>query len=334
MDTGGPKQIQPHDALIRAVLSNPDDAGSVLRSFLPATVLDGLDLEHLELQSGTFITEELSARNADLLLRTTIRGEQPDGTTEEHDAYLYFLVEHQSTPEPAMAVRMNGYQQLIWERHLLQHPNGPIPLVIPIVIYQGQRRWDAPTNVADLLDLPAAYAASLGEDLPRIRYYLIDLTGLDDDDLRNRPLTQTAQLTFVSLRRGPGDDDVTLWLTHWRPEIDGLSKQILTMLIRYLGYVGNTPRDKLAAFAATTGPHTEEIIMTAAGRLVTEAEARGEAKGRAEGEARLLLKQLSTRYGTLDPEIHQRVENATTEQIELWSIRLIQGNPELDDIFA
>ena len=50
------------------------------------------------------------------------------------------------------------------------------------------------------------------------------------------------------------------------------------MLIRYLGYVGNTPRDKLAAFAATTGPHTEEIIMTAAGRLVTEAEARGEAK--------------------------------------------------------
>ena len=74
--------------------------------------------------------------------------------------------------------------------------------------------------------------------------------------------------------------------------------------------------------------------MTAAGRLVTEAEARGEAKGRAEGEARLLLKQLSTRYGTLDPEIHQRVENATTEQIELWSIRLIQGNPELDDIFA
>jgi hypothetical protein len=30
----------------------------------------------------------------------------------------------------------------------------------------------------------------------------------------------------------------------------------------------------------------------------------------------------------------QRVENATTEQIELWSIRLIQGNPTITDIFA
>jgi hypothetical protein len=102
------------------------------------------------------------------------------------------------------------------------------------------------------------------------------------------------------------------------------------MLIRYLGYVGNTPRDKLAAFAATTGPHTEEIIMTAAGRLITEAWAEGETRG----EAKLLLKQLTTRYGTLDPDLRQRVENATTEQIELWSIRLIQGNPTIEDIFA
>ena len=74
--------------------------------------------------------------------------------------------------------------------------------------------------------------------------------------------------------------------------------------------------------------------MTAAGRLVTEAEARGEAKGRAEGEARLLLKQLSTRYGTLDPEIHQRVENATTDDIELWATRFAQGAATLNDIFA
>jgi predicted transposase/invertase (TIGR01784 family) len=334
MDTGGPKKIQPHDALIRAVLSNPANAGSVLRSFLPARVLDGLDLEHLELQSGTFITEELSARNADLLLRTTIRGEHPDGETEEHDAYLYFLVEHQSTPQPAMAVRMNGYQQLIWERHLAQHPDGPVPLVIPIVIYQGHRRWDAPTNVADLLDIPAAYAASLGEDLPRIRYYLIDLTGLDDHALRNRPLTSAALLTFVSLRRGPGDSDFTLWLVDWRPEIDELSKQVLTMLIRYLGYVGSAPPDKLAAFAATTGPHTEEIIMTTARTLVTEAEARGRAEGEARGEARLLLKQLTTRYGTLAPDVRERVENATTDDIELWATRFAQGTATIGDIFA
>ncbi|HNP55567.1 MAG TPA: hypothetical protein PK331_17205 [Gordonia sp. (in: high G+C Gram-positive bacteria)] len=70
--------------------------------------------------------------------------------------------------------------------------------------------------------------------------------------------------------------------------------------------------------------------MTAAGRLITEAWAEGEARG----EARLLLNLLSTRYGTLDPEIHQRVENATTDDIELWATRFAQGAATLNDIFA
>lgn len=168
----------------------------------------------------------------------------------------------------------------------------------------------------------------------------------EDNALRARPLTPTLRVVYVSLRRGPGDTDFTAWLPDWRSEIVGLSDQTLSMLVSYLVYVGNTTREKLRAFAATTGPHTEEIIMTAAGRLITEAWAEGEARGRAEGEARgraegeargetkLLLKQLTTRYGTLDPDVRERVENATTDEIELWSVRLVQGNPTLDDILG
>ena len=106
------------------------------------------------------------------------------------------------------------------------------------------------------------------------------------------------------------------------------------MLIRYLGYVGSTHGTSSQHSPPPTGPHTEEIIADRCGTTRHRSRSTRRSKGRAEGEAALLLKQLSTRYGTLDPEIHQRVENATTEQIELWSIRLIQGNPELDDIFA
>ncbi len=336
MDTGGTKRIQPHDALIRAVLSNPANAGSVLRSFLPARVLDGLDLEHLELQSGTFITDELRNRHTDVLFRTTIRtedskpGDQTEQSAVEDDAYLYYLIEHQSTPEALMAHRMLAYQIHIRDRHLAHHGGTTVPVVIPIVIYQGHDPWNAPTEVADITAADEHLAATLGDYLPRARYYLDDLTRLDDHALRARQLTPTLRIVHVSLRRGPGDPDFTIWLPDWRPEILRLSDQTLSMLVSYLMYVGNTPRDKLAAFAATTGPHTEEIIMTAAGRIVTEAEARG----RAEGEAQLLLNLLTTRYGTLDPDVRGRIENATTDDIELWATRFAQGTATLNDIFV
>ena len=336
MGTGGSRQIQPHDALMRAVLSNPVDASAQVRSVLPPEVVARLDLDHLELQSGTFVTDELRNRHTDVLFRTTSRTEdsKSDDQTEHpraaDDAYIYFLIEHQSTPEQLMAHRMLGYQQRIRDRHIAHHGGTTVPVVIPIVIYQGRRPWNAPTEVADVTAADEQLAATLGDYLPRARFYLDDLTRLDDNELRARQLTPTLRVVYVSLRRGPGDTDFTVWLPDWRAEIVGLSDQTLSMLVSYLVLVGNTTREKLRAFAATTGPHTEEIIMTAAGRLITEAWAEGEARG----EARLLLNLLSTRYGTLDPEIHQRVENATTDDIELWATRFAQGAATLNDIFA
>ncbi len=263
------------------------------------------------------------------------RTEQPRAAD---DAYIYLLIEHQSTPEQLMAHRMLGYQRRIRDRHIAHHGGTTVPVVIPIVIYQGRRPWNAPTEVADVTAADEQLAATLGDYLPRARFYLDDLTRLDDNELRARQLTPTLRVVYVSLRRGPGDTDFTVWLPDWRAEIVGLSDQTLSMLVSYLVLVGNTTREKLRAFAATTGPHTEEIIMTAAGRLITEAWAEGEARGRAEGEARgearLLVKQLTTRYGTLNADLRERLENATTDDIELWATRFAQGAATLDDIFA
>lgn len=67
------------------------------------------------------------------------------------DAYLYVLIEHQSTPDRLMALRMLGYQLRIWERHLARPEQRsrtrPLPLIIPVVIYQGRRQWIAPTDL-------------------------------------------------------------------------------------------------------------------------------------------------------------------------------------------
>ena len=77
--------------------------------------------------------------HSDLLFRTTFDGD---------DAYLYFLIEHQSSPDDLMAFRMLRYQVRIWERHLKTEPTTSgktgLPMIVPVVLYQGHRRWTAP----------------------------------------------------------------------------------------------------------------------------------------------------------------------------------------------
>ena len=57
-----------------------------------------------------------------------------------------------------MALRMMIYQTRIWEHHRTADPTtastGPLPLIIPIVIYQGPRRWTAATDIAGLPSTP------------------------------------------------------------------------------------------------------------------------------------------------------------------------------------
>lgn len=70
-----------------------------------------------------------------------------------------------------MALRMLGYQLRIWERHLAQPEQRsrtrPLPLIIPVVIYQGRRQWIAPTDLADLIDVDQDLVGAASDLVPR-----------------------------------------------------------------------------------------------------------------------------------------------------------------------
>ena len=67
--------------------------------------------------------------------------------------YILILLEFQSTVDRRMALRMMDYTSTIWMRLGKEDlgPGGEYPLVLPIVIYNGERRWTAATDVGDLI---------------------------------------------------------------------------------------------------------------------------------------------------------------------------------------
>jgi hypothetical protein len=88
--------------------------------------------------------------------------------------YIYLLVEFQSTVYRYMAVRIATYESLLYDgliRSRQLTPEGRLPPVVPIVLYNGRSPWTAPHDLAELIvEAPGGLAAYR----PRRPYLLID----------------------------------------------------------------------------------------------------------------------------------------------------------------
>src|SRR5690606_3432040 len=111
----------PHDALFRYVFSQPEHAAGELQAVLPPALSARLDWSSLELLPSSFVDERLGERQADLLFSIGCDGRQ---------SYVYVLLEHQSTSDTLMAVRVLRYLVRIWDAFLAEHPHSErLPLI-------------------------------------------------------------------------------------------------------------------------------------------------------------------------------------------------------------
>ena len=90
---------QPHDSLFRAAMSDLRVARDVLQAYLPPSALRHLDLSTLRLEHGNSVDSALQSLSVDMLYSVRKPGTEPDASPT---AYVYVLVEHQSTPHPMM----------------------------------------------------------------------------------------------------------------------------------------------------------------------------------------------------------------------------------------
>jgi predicted transposase/invertase (TIGR01784 family) len=309
------------------VFGKPVHAASELRAVLPPQLADRLDLTNLRPVNGSFVDEELTNRHCDVLMRTRLDG---------REAFVYVLIEHQSSPDRMMPLRMLRYLMRIWERYLEEHPKAKrLPMIVPLVVYQSTRRWTHPVELSELLDVDPETVRLAGDFLPRFRFLLDDLTQLDKTALRARPITTPVRLTVRLLRIVPSHTaDATAAIDP--DDIDDLRdllrypdwRELMTALLKYIGTASETPPHRLAWLAAQIGPEAEEVYMSTADMLRAE----GEAKGLGKGAARVLVRQLTRKFGPVPDAARVRIDTATLEQLDLWSERVLDA-ATLDEVF-
>lgn len=133
------------DAFFKSAFSNVRVIEFLLRSQVPEWA-DKVDYSSLQRLSGEFVDDKLRHRYAD----SVWRGRSLDARTE------YMLVlEFQGRPERHMALRTTVYSGLAVQE-LLRHDktlaSGERVLAVAcLVLHHGDRRWNAPTRLRDLL---------------------------------------------------------------------------------------------------------------------------------------------------------------------------------------
>ena len=230
----------PHDLFARFTFGHPERAAAELRAALPSHVVSEVDWSSLRRESSSVVDPELRETESDLLFTARLR--------EGRSLLLYVLLEHQSSVDRWMALRMLRYVVRQVEHWRQQHPESALlPVIIPLVMFHGpEGAWTAPRRVEDLFELPGETEEARQHWralVPRFEYLLDDLTAQREEALKARPGPPLARLAWLVLRYGRSDE-----LAHRLPAWTALFAQVqatpegtehLLVVIRYLLWIGD-----------------------------------------------------------------------------------------------
>ena len=269
----------PHDAIFKTFLNHPATARDFLRLHLPASLQKLCDLKTLQLESGSFIEDDLRAYYSDVLWSLK---------TREGDGYIYTIIEHQSTADTHMAFRLMRYAIAVMHRHLATG-HKKLPLVIPMLFYHGTAS-PYPYSLCWLDEFDDPKAA---RQLYTAAFPLIDITVVPDDEIMQHRRMALLELIQKHIRKR---------------DLMGLVEKLAILIIKghandsqlkalfnYLMQVGDTAHfTEFLHEVAERLPQHKEKLMTIAERLRQEGHLNGLQEGHMKGLQEGLQEGLQT----------------------------------------
>lgn len=150
-----------HDSGYKLLFSNRTIFRQLMESFVDQSWVRQLDFSQAEKVEKSFVSEHYKESESDLIYRL------PYG---EGELYVYILLEFQSTVDRMMALRVLNYvTNFYMDLSAASQHTGKLPPVFPIVLYNGDERWNAPEDINDLIES----VPDLGDYRLHYRYFKI-----------------------------------------------------------------------------------------------------------------------------------------------------------------
>jgi hypothetical protein len=342
------------DRAIRQLLSHPAHLRELIAQVAPELV-DGFDFDHVEQVPRDFLMEDWRKRESDLLFRIPYRwaeGVRP--------ILVCVLVEHQSSPDPRMPLRVLLYAVLYWEREWkaweADHQRGePLSLspVLPIVFHTGGEPWRTNRALVDLIVGPEV----LKQLSPTCQPLFWDLAEHSPQELLKGTGEWLKALAVVRAER----DDSQSFREIFKEVLAQLDELATREEVRWHDLVAfvlswafrRRPRDENPELKKAAAENYENrqtlkevlVMSQALGQsweswLLERGEAQGFAKGMTEGKAEgeILARRddirelLTERFGVLPPDVLKKIEGAGDVARLKEAIRKVLGMQSLDEL--
>ncbi len=269
----------PHDHFFRRTFDVLENARALLKSQLPGTLFKKLDPNSIQSAKETFLAADEYESRLDQLYTARLL----DGST----IWIYLLLEHKSWVDRRIALQLLKYVLRIHE--WLDRNGRPPQVVIPIVIYHGEKIWNEPTSLREKVEADDEFL----EFVPDMRAILVDLSQLKSAFLPESPELE-ARIRALQIARcreltSHALIEIFKLLQHW----DKIHSQMdaLNDIMIYLCSVMDAKDFELLEFAFHAGqvPNSEKKMPNCIEALLERGRSEGLEKGLEQGLQRGLL---------------------------------------------
>jgi hypothetical protein len=144
------------------------------------------DIEDVSQKYQAFLGVEYEA---DTIKKVYIRS--TDGTIEK-EVYVLSLIEHKSDIDYDVAMQLLRYMCVIWQEYKAtqnkiqegssRRKNFRYPLIIPIVYYEGKRKWTADLNLKDRIE----FSEEMEKYIPDFTYQVVSVRQYTNEELSEK----------------------------------------------------------------------------------------------------------------------------------------------------
>ena len=309
----------------------PEFVQALIEGFTPAEMAKAIDFSTLKKHSGEHITPCFAERSEDVIWSVEI--DLGEGYGRQR-VFIFILLEFQSTVDLSMAIRIIYYvacfyDQLIKTKQIT--PGKGLPLIFPIVLYNGSDRWTAKQDIYDMVQPePPAF---LRKYQPHLQYYLVDVARFTPEDLAERKTPLSGVFSFETAVRNPEDvqDAVNRMvdILQSNPDHERMDKVVVRWIKRHLQRLGSQVNvDEIDSLLEGNTMLAENIDQWA-----ERERQKGRQEGRQEGQSQTLLKLIQLKFGTPPSWVEDKLNEADKTQLDQWVAEILTAD-SLDTLFA
>ena len=149
----------PHDTFFKKAFGNPQVGRDLIKAHLPKDIVANIDLRALRLTNKSFVTSALQSRHSDLVFKTKVK---------RKPGYIYLLIEHQSTQDQHMPLRLLEYNVQLMRQHLEDEKTDKLPLILNVLMANTGAPYRGPYNLMEAFEQP-----ELAKELMFRAYHLL-----------------------------------------------------------------------------------------------------------------------------------------------------------------